>query len=524
MLPWAVLALCYLLTVGAMGLWGARSIDSDMASEMMLARLLNEEGGLLSENWYYSTELRVVSPVPVYQLALRIFPHDWTAARTLSIAVLLALVAASFIYMGRGAGLRDSAVYAAGLILLPVSGYHRYIFSHGAFYTVYVIFSCLMIGLTLRMDRAKRRPGRAALLIALGVVSGLSGVRMPMICGVPLLMACAAQQWLALRRAGTLREAALSREGMMFLGACLCMGGMLTGYLINSRVLERLYAFTSYDGQMLEQVNLSMLAGCVEHVLAFFGLNTGVPLLSAGALVDMLMLGVNVLMVLALCRLIVRREQLTAQERILVGFALLAVALGMFFVGATGREQVEYQVGYYMTGVLTLILLLMMALERMPCRMRGVRTAAMLAVCGVFVLESASFVRSHLIREQTEHEEAAAWLADHGYDTGFATFCYGNVLTEVSDGALEMYVYHTWDSPELFAWLQRRDHLTALPQGPVFAYVNGVEYYTMDIPCAQEDHLAYVSDKYGTRIYVYDSAQEVVELQRAAHAPDADGA
>ena len=41
-LPWAVLALCYLLTVSVMALWGTHNINSDMSSELVLAELLNE--------------------------------------------------------------------------------------------------------------------------------------------------------------------------------------------------------------------------------------------------------------------------------------------------------------------------------------------------------------------------------------------------------------------------------------------------------------------------------------------------
>ncbi len=39
--------------------YGKTYLDSDMASEMVLANQLNKEGTLLSTNWYYSTEIRI---------------------------------------------------------------------------------------------------------------------------------------------------------------------------------------------------------------------------------------------------------------------------------------------------------------------------------------------------------------------------------------------------------------------------------------------------------------------------------
>ena len=515
-LPWAVLALCYLLTVGVMALWGTNNVDSDMSSEMVLAQILNEEGGFLSANWYYSTELRVVSPVPALHLGLRIFPQNWAAARLLATAVMLALVAASFIYMGRGAGLHDAAAYAAGMILLPVSEVHRFLFSQGLFYTAYVALGCLMTGLTLRMNRRRRRIFRLALLLVLGAVSGLSGVRMPMICGVPLLLACAVEGFAALRRASSLREALGSGEGVCLLGACACMAGMLASFLVNVKVLSQKYTFVNYGETMLKRFDLSMLAGQMNEVFGFFGLNTGVPLLSPGALVDLLMAGVCVLMLLVLAVMLLRRDGMSVQEKLLADCALLAVLLGMLICTVTGMERSGHSVGYYMFGLFLLVLVLLMFIEkRMVCRMQGVRTAAMLAVCAAFLLESLSFAHSHMSREQSAYGEAAEWLVENGYTKGYATFWNGNVMTELSNGVLDVYVYDEWSDTQLYGWLQRKSHMEELPEGPVFVLVSGTEYYTEDIPCAREEHLVYESAIYGTHIYAYDSAQEVAALQQA---------
>ena len=50
----------------------------------------------------------------------------------------------------------------------------------------------------------------------------------------------------------------------------------------------------------------------------------------------------------------------------------------------------------------------------------------------------------------------------------------------------------------------------------MFVYVSDYESYTEEVPCAREDHLVHVSN-FGARIYVYDSAQEIEELQRTQY-------
>lgn len=101
--PVLVFIACLAVTVGFYWVYGEHNLDADISSEFVLANLLNSEGRLMTENWFYSTEVRVTSPVPVYQLMLRLF-SDWHVARTVSIAVLLCCVAASLTYMARGMG------------------------------------------------------------------------------------------------------------------------------------------------------------------------------------------------------------------------------------------------------------------------------------------------------------------------------------------------------------------------------------------------------------------------------------
>ena len=61
LLPWLWLAAGYVLDMWFQLVPGKWIVDSDLASEMMLAKILNQEGSILSHSWYYSTELRDVN-------------------------------------------------------------------------------------------------------------------------------------------------------------------------------------------------------------------------------------------------------------------------------------------------------------------------------------------------------------------------------------------------------------------------------------------------------------------------------
>ena len=108
-LPWIMVAAAYLLTITFFALYGSHNMSGDDASEILHAALVNRDGGWVhTENWIYSTELRVVSPTILYQLGLKLMP-TWHAARVFAQAVSLALILASFLFMARELGMKKAA-------------------------------------------------------------------------------------------------------------------------------------------------------------------------------------------------------------------------------------------------------------------------------------------------------------------------------------------------------------------------------------------------------------------------------
>lgn len=86
--------------------YGRTNLDSDAASEMILASIENRDHSLLSENWYYSTEIRVQYLQVIYRIALLIFPTNWHFARVFSGAVLLICYLASYLFLAKNIGMK----------------------------------------------------------------------------------------------------------------------------------------------------------------------------------------------------------------------------------------------------------------------------------------------------------------------------------------------------------------------------------------------------------------------------------
>ena len=69
--------------------------------------------------------------------------------------------------------------------------------------------------------------------------------------------------------------------------------------------------------------------------------------------------------------------------------------------------------------------------------------------------------------------QITAALQEKGYHNGYATHWNANVLTELSDGAIDVWCVEQFDEqtpeqPELDKWLQLKSHDTTRPTGKVF--------------------------------------------------------
>ncbi len=98
MAPWEPAAFC--LVIWGIFLWKRINyrLDSDMASDLMLGNILSKENGILSEQWMYSTELRVLNMQLFYKLIF-LFTNNWHVVRCISSVLLLVVLLICFYYM-----------------------------------------------------------------------------------------------------------------------------------------------------------------------------------------------------------------------------------------------------------------------------------------------------------------------------------------------------------------------------------------------------------------------------------------
>ncbi len=241
---WLCLCVALLISICFIALKGRKYLDSDMASEMILANLLNQEGGVLSKNWFYSTELRVLCLQPFYRIGLLIQPHDWYMARVIGQTLCLIATIASYLYMGHQLGLRYNGLLSAIAFACPFGTWYLLYGIYGGYYLPHMMLLMLCFGLFLAL-RKENKNGRKilqeSLFVMLCLVSGLNGVKSIMALFAPLLMASAVLFVQQLHVEGYKRSElqCLINSGIGFLAGA-------AGYIVNSKIFTTQYHFPDY--------------------------------------------------------------------------------------------------------------------------------------------------------------------------------------------------------------------------------------------------------------------------------------
>lgn len=493
--PWLVLAGCF----AALCYFEWRNVgdllDSDMASDLIYARLLAQEGTFFSPNWYYSSELRVfanhLSFTPLFLIT-----QDWRLVRGLGSMLTYALFVLSLYAPLSQVGLRRQYPLVAAAMLLPLSVMYFHYSMVGTSYTHYYILSFLLLGLALGQCGAsgRARAWRLILLGALSVAAGLCGLRFLLFSSLPL---CASALYLR-ARAG---RAAGPRTRRLAWGSLLSLGAMAAGAAVNLLVLSRLYTFQTFAEVTYTSFQPEAAGEFLRNLLSLLGFPENGSLFSpalAPAALSLLLLALIAWASWSALRApapgaAAAQSAILAQpgeaaapspaetdapgDRVLALFFLAAAVMHIGLLSLTSMPRNAY---HFLPISVYALPLAACALKRLPWPGRW--RAALAGVLACLLAATSAVNYPYFSRRDVTYEPRMALesLLAEGYDCGYATFWRANVLTELSGGEVEMYCLEgPYDGPEafdtIFPWLQLKAHATEPPEGKVFVLLSKYE-------------------------------------------------
>lgn len=459
-------------------------IDSDTASDLVMARQLASEGRLLSKNWYYSSELHVIK-TQLVTMPLFLLTDSFHTVRVVSAWIWFAILILSYLYFCQQIGL-SKPLWAFGvLLLLPFSKtYFQYVLM-GCYYIPYIAVSFIAVGLLFQAGRY--RGIKWLLLLGVGgllaLFSGLGGPRQLAMIYLPLFLAGLIQAIPAWKthtgtRMSFLNVAAFRRGAASLFYFLSCF----LGYIVNTKFLSKIYPFETWKSLKFQSFSLEGLETLLTGFLDTLGYTEG-KVFSGALLCNLSCFALCLLALIAIIHCIKHRREVCEGQLYLTVFFLCGLAiysgLGLFTdAGNASRYNISILVF-----IIPLLAANLGALFNRPAAQRFALIGVALLVTAAGLINLESIYRTDKTKPL---REVGAYLTERGYTAGYATYWKGNVLTELTNGQVAVWAWCDSTHPEEFSqmesvdainpWLQLTSHAEQHPDGPVFILLSQREW------------------------------------------------
>lgn len=440
------------------------NLDSDEASELVLARLLASEGKLLTKSWYYSSELCYLNMNVVYMLFFKL-TERWYRVRLFGTISVYLLFLISYYRMSSVYKFKDYFLLSAAVFFIPFSFEYYSFILKSAWYFPYIIFTILILILSERflVTSGRKKTILAGLAFLFSVILGSNGARELLILFIPLLLASFLLIIEKDRDSG-------SRNWFLFSVVSFC--GSVLGYLINSRILVKYYEYQTWDDINFIDFSSVRLERVINSLLNLLGYQTESVFSSS-------LLPNAVCMIWILISLYSIIYAFRYRQTVSPGYFRLAVftvsALFVFVVFYLFTDT--YVRGRYYSPITVFCIPLAALLFKESDWKRYLSRLAYLLIAVITAASGLLFFYSEWdSRPSLEFGRIAKELVSMEYYNGYATFWNSNVLTELSNGKID--VWSLSDGPEdlkyipsidqTYHWLQLVSHDTTHPEGKVF--------------------------------------------------------
>lgn len=448
-------------------------INADDASELVLGRLLAKENSLISKNWYYSTELRVLNTQVFYALFSKI-TDNWHSVRMLSYVCLYLVLLVSYYFLCKAIDCQKLFPVSAVLLVLPFSPDYFEFVLQAVYYIPHIVISFLTIYLMEKSLKKRNAVAARVFLFLLAVLAGMGGPRQILLLYIPMLL-CACFLFLSacIRNSKSVPDIGLKdffkaagpESTRYMVSSLVSFFGAGIGYFLNITVLSSIYSFQSWDTLHFKEFDFSMLGGILNGFLSNFGFTTGnvfevSPLLSNCVCVFLL-----VTSIVSIAFLIRHREQNPKAYRLAVLYITSVIVFTLLYL----FTDTLYKYRYSLPIIVLFIPLLAAYIKdvRIHIFFKRILVIIFFVVVGLSSLNN--YRQRYAIDRTSEYREIVSVLKDGGYLEGHASFWNANILTELSNGEVEVWVFNSANNIlDTCKWLQAKEHDTSHPKGKVF--------------------------------------------------------
>lgn len=496
-------------------------LTSDDASEMVLANLLAQQNAVISKEWYYSTEIRFFNTNLIYSLCFKLFSgKNWHFIRLASMSAMHLIMIFSIWYLCKRMYHSESFSLAALAIMMPMSKEYYQITLKGAYYIPHITISFLGIALLMGVMDLKglKRYTSLLLSILLAFLSCIGGARQFIVLYLPLLLC------VMLLSAGVIKKDGFTKYRStpyfrVTVASVLTLAAGTAGYLVNTNYLSKVYSFQQWDQIAYKVFDWNSLVAVFNGFLTTYGFVE--DLIDAPhSISNLIAVAIMALTIMAVIYPMWYRASVTKEYRFLSAFYASAVFVYILLYTMT---SMSYETRYNQP--IAAFSYVLIAIWISECKLGdNNKLIVSLVSTGVCIL-AASLVYSSMLKSFREHNYSneledivhAALAGDYHY--GYGSFWRSNVLTELSDGRIDMQSWSDSGSNEdlsgikdvnaVFQWLQIKKHEIEKPEGKVFMVFTANEFnscvWKAELPEVKQ---IYSSDNY--KVYGFENYEDMI--------------
>lgn len=418
--------------------WHDNLMHSDTTAEVILSKLLADENKLITKNWYYSTEIRIVYSQLIMVPLFKIF-SNYKVVKTLSIFIFYLLLIAAYRYVGKQYDIKKTyRLLGMAFLLTPLSNEYLDMMFVGCFYTSQVICTYLILGMYAVAGKGKGQKVKLLVLVLLSFFLGLSGLRYLASLYIPFFVAMllVMQEKLPKKREN-LRDVG---KGLIkpMLPVFMSSLSAAAGFLVNKFYLEKHYSFDTTSQVAFVQLSEvpDRFLQSIKLMLEFFGYYP-VEAVSGRGLVNALKCMFFLFFMGVMGYLFKNRKSLlNRKQRLLLYYFLASFLLNWYMLIFTDvLQQYRYWLPVYVTGVL-LLAVFFQVYKPANCLLRPVLLAA-----AVVVTLSSLYGELWQDMKYNDCEKRYGYmefLEENGYTFGYATFWNASVTEYLSNGMLQV--------------------------------------------------------------------------------------
>ncbi|MGP1368667.1 MAG: hypothetical protein ACTTKX_05365 [Treponema sp.] len=426
-----------ILTAAACFLKTPQFMDSDMASEIMLAKECFTHKTFWPRSWHYSTEIRLLH-TQLIASPLFAFTSNWLTVKALSAVILCLALPFSLLFLLNTLKVKSVwlKLLCSLLIFLPWSDTMWGMVQLGNYYIPHIaisfVYTALFISLAYTEMTAKKMKIFTVLFFALAFISGLSGIRPILNFQLPIavtIIALAVHRMVSKQEEFKFSRFFIADKPVFYASANIVLGGI--GYVANSLVLKKIFSFTSWNGAVFNAIGDIQFSDVQRDILGLFGFRSNVLVFSPAGMANVTLYVAAFLFIVCFA-LYLKKQESGYNRRIFIVLAAVIIVINSFVTIHTA-----YVDRYFIPAFVYCIPCFAVFLESAKL---SLLKKYLLGVSSAVALITSSFIMysNILMADGNEDKNAVCRFLDKNYSFGYATFWNANVFTFLTNGRVEV--------------------------------------------------------------------------------------